>query len=149
MKLNLKKISTLLAIGATLTTANPVLAEGKYTFDKHVGDVYVGKVNVWHSTSGKTVAEAYMAMPGCPADYSLQGSVKLKYTSPKGGYFTDTINPKEDGKGWYQFSNSGGKIATKGGRLSITDNTNCVFSGNASRGNINRTLKHWKGMSPF
>ncbi len=148
MKLNLKKISTVLAIASTLT-ATPALAEGKYTFDKYVGDVYVGKVNVWHSTSGKTVAEAYMGMPGCPADYSLQGYVKLKYKSPKGGYFTDTINPKEDDKGWYQFSNSGGEIATKGGRVYITDNTTCVFSGNQSRENVNKTLKHWGGVLGF
>ena len=148
MKLNLKKISTLLVIASTLT-ATPALAEGKYTFDKHVGDVYVGKVNVWHSTDGATVAEAYMAMPGCSADYSLRGTVKLKYKSPKGGYFTDTISPREDDEGWYQFDNGGGKIETKGGSIYITDNTTCVFSGNQSVDNVRKTVDHWGGMLGF
>ena len=84
-------------------------------------------------------------MPGCAADHSLRGHVKLKYLSPKGGYFTDTISPREDDKGWYQFKN-GVKIEPKGGRVFITDNTTCIFSGKDSADNVRETLDHWGGM---
>lgn len=121
MKLLKTAVASLFAIVPFI--AIPVLASEQYTFNRYIGDVWVGEATV-SSDSGYTRVDLYMSMPTCDSSSQLDGDVTISYYSDDGGYLENhSIFPYEGDSGWYYIS--GNVRMSENGTIYITDNLYC------------------------
>ena len=129
------KLQNLLAaatIGLTTMGAAvaPAFADNYYTFNRHIGDVWVGKANLYKNTDdGGVTVTANVNMPTCDSFSHLTGYIYFSYTSKNGGYFKNyafDVTGYEGQNNIEAYANVPYNMTTNG-NLVITDATYCDF----------------------
>lgn len=62
---------------------------GDYTFNRHIGNIYVGSASVYKNVSDGVSAIANVGLPTCGTTSKLQGYVTFSYKANDGGYFNN------------------------------------------------------------
>jgi hypothetical protein len=90
-KIEIVKKSLLVTLGGLAVCGSyitPALA-GDYTFNKHIGNIYVGSASVYKNVSNGVSATANVGLPSCGTTSKLQGYVTFSYKANDGGYFNN------------------------------------------------------------
>lgn len=122
MKALLASVMSFLALGS------PVLA-ADFQFNRHVGNVYVGKAQVYKNNLNGVTAVANVNMPTCDNFSYLSGYITFNFISEDGGYFNNYrfyVDGYEGDNNVKAFVNIENSPMSDRGYLQIIDNTYCA-----------------------
>jgi hypothetical protein len=128
--MNIQNLIAATTIGLTTlgVSVAPVLAETQtYSYNQHVGNVWVGEAKVYNNNIGGVTATAEVNMPTCGAFSYLTGYIKFDYVADDGGYFYNYAFYVEGYEGYRNvlaYVNVPNNMSSNG-TLYLTDETYC------------------------
>ena len=131
--MKLQNLVAAATIGLTTLGASvaPALADSRdayYTYNQHIGDVWVGTANIYANDTGGTTVTAKVNMPTCDRFSHLVGFINFSYRAEDGGYFNNyrfNVTGYEGYNNVTAFANIPHRMSANG-TLVIKDETYCI-----------------------
>jgi hypothetical protein len=121
-------VSSLFLAGLFVSVAEPTKAD-QYGFERFIGKVYVGKVNVDFADNGVTLSVA-IHTPSCPNQYHVDGYVQVTYKNGDGfASRTWSFSGSDEENVDRNYSDFLPYRQSPGGTVNVKTSADCVYHG--------------------
>ncbi|NCS58082.1 MAG: hypothetical protein EWV75_13295 [Microcystis wesenbergii Mw_QC_S_20081001_S30D] len=121
-------VSSLFLAGLFVSVAEPTKAD-QYGFERFIGKVYVGKVNVDFADNGVTLSVA-IHTPSCPNQYHVDGYVQVTYKNGDGfASRTWSFSGSDEENVDRNYSDFLPYRQIPGGTVNVKTSADCVYHG--------------------